>query len=161
MRSLLADAIALAAQAHRGQVDKAGEPYILQPIGVLLRIREQGHRVEVQAAAVLHDVVEDTKVTLEDVAALSPEDLEERLLRTIEAGRDAGGQHGGQQSAALLVYDNRPFAHVDLRVDVHTEPIGELRRVFDVYRPAIPYYNLRQVDARVPPLHDWLAARAR
>ncbi len=46
------------------------------------------------------------------------EDLEERLLRTIEAGRDAGGQHGGQQSAALLVYDNRPFAHVDLRVDV-------------------------------------------
>jgi hypothetical protein len=42
---------------------------------------------------------------------------------------------------------------------VHAEPIGELRRVFDVYRPAIPYYNLRQVDARVPPLHDWLAAR--
>ena len=33
------------------------------------------------------------------------EDLEERLLRGIEAGRDAGGQHGGQQSAALLVYD--------------------------------------------------------
>ena len=46
-------------------------------------------------------------------------------------------------------------------VDVHAEPIGELRRVFDVYRPAIPYYNLRQVDARVPPLHDWLAARPR
>lgn len=89
------------------------------------------------------------------------DDLEERLLRAIEAGRDAGGQHGGQRSAALLVYDDRPFAHVDLRVDVHAEPIGELRRVFDVYRPAIPYYNLRQVDARVPPLDDWLAARAR
>ena len=93
-------------------------------------------------------------------AADPAEDLEERLLRTIEAGRDAGGQHGGQQSAALLVFDDRPFAHVDLRVDVHAEPIGELRRVFDVYRPAIPYYNLRQVDARVPPLHDWLAVPA-
>jgi uncharacterized Ntn-hydrolase superfamily protein len=91
----------------------------------------------------------------------SAEDLEERLLRAIEAGRDVGGQHGGQQSAALLVFDDRPFAHVDLRVDVHAEPIGELRRVFDVYRPAIPYYNLRQVDARVPPLHEWLAARPR
>ncbi len=83
------------------------------------------------------------------------EDLEERLMRAVEAGRDAGGQHG-QQSAALLVYDDRPFAHVDLRVDVHDEPVGELRRVFDAYRPAIPYYYLREVDARVPPLHDWL-----
>jgi uncharacterized Ntn-hydrolase superfamily protein len=89
------------------------------------------------------------------------EDLEERLVRSVEAGRDAGGQHGGQRSAALLVYDDKPFAHVDLRVDVHAEPIGELRRVFDVYRPAIPYYNLRQVDARVPPLDDWLSQHAR
>jgi uncharacterized Ntn-hydrolase superfamily protein len=87
------------------------------------------------------------------------EALEERLLRGLEAGRDAGGQHGGQRSAALLVYDDQSFAHVDLRVDVHDEPVGELRRVFDVYRPAIPYYNLRQVDARVPPLDDWLRAR--
>lgn len=89
------------------------------------------------------------------------EDLEERLMRAIEAGRDAGGQHGGQQSAALLVHADRSFAHVDLRVDVHPEPIGELRRVFDAYRPAIPYYNLRQVDARVPPLADWLRDRPR
>ncbi|HEX2173969.1 MAG TPA: DUF1028 domain-containing protein, partial [Dehalococcoidia bacterium] len=38
------------------------------------------------------------------------DDLEERLLRGIEAGRDAGGQHGGQRSAALLVYDDQAFA---------------------------------------------------
>jgi uncharacterized Ntn-hydrolase superfamily protein len=89
------------------------------------------------------------------------QDLEERLMRTIEAGRDAGGQHGGQQSAALLVVDDRPFAYVDLRVDVHEEPVGELRQVFDAYRPAIPYYNLRQIDARVPPLPDWLRGHRR
>lgn len=88
------------------------------------------------------------------------EDLEERLMQSLEAGRDAGGQHGGQQSAALLVYDTKPFAHVDLRVDVADEPVGELRRVFEVFKPAIPYYNLRQVDARVPPLHDWLEQQA-
>lgn len=97
---------------------------------------------------------------MESVFTANPEeDLEERLLQSIEAGRDAGGQHGGQQSAALLVYDTKPFAHVDLRVDVHEEPIGELRRVFNTFRPTIPYYNLRQVDARVPPLHEWLADR--
>jgi len=88
------------------------------------------------------------------------QELEERLMRSLEAGRDAGGQHGGQRSAALLVCDDRPFAHVDLRVDVHDEPIAELRRVFEVYKPAIPYYNLRQVDARVPPLDDWLREQA-
>ena len=70
--SLLEAAIEMAVQAHRGQVDKAGEVYLLHPLRVMLRVREQGYRVEVQAAAVLHDVVEDTSVTLDDVAALDP-----------------------------------------------------------------------------------------
>jgi (p)ppGpp synthase/HD superfamily hydrolase len=70
--SLLEAAIEMAVQAHRGQVDKAGEVYLLHPLRVMLRVREHGHRVEVQAAAVLHDVVEDTAVTLDDVAALDP-----------------------------------------------------------------------------------------
>ncbi len=85
------------------------------------------------------------------------EDLEERLLRCVEAGRDAGGQHGGQRSAALLVYDSKSFSRVNLRVDIHQEPVAELRRIFDVYRPAIPYYDMRQVDPRVQSLDDWLA----
>lgn len=89
--------------------------------------------------------------------ANSDDPLEDRLMRGIEAGRDAGGQHGGQRSAAILVHRDKPFAEVDLRVDVHDEPVGELRRVYDVFRPAIPYYNWRLVDARVPPLDDWLA----
>ena len=89
------------------------------------------------------------------------EDLEERLMRCIEAGRDAGGQHGGQRSAALLVYDSKSFSRVNLRVDIHEEPVAELRRIFDVYRPAIPYYDLRQVDPRVMSLDDWLATHPR
>jgi uncharacterized Ntn-hydrolase superfamily protein len=87
------------------------------------------------------------------------EDLEERLMRSIEAGRDAGGQHGGQESAALLVYDRKTFSRVDLRVDLHEEPVGELRRIFDLYRPAIPYYDERQVDPRIPPAYEWLTER--
>jgi uncharacterized Ntn-hydrolase superfamily protein len=90
----------------------------------------------------------------------SDEDLEERLLRSIEAGRDAGGQPEGQRSAALVVYDRKDFARVDLRIDLHEEPVGELRRIFDLYRPAIPYYELRQVDPPVPPLDQWLAERS-
>lgn len=81
-------------------------------------------------------------------------DLEERLLRGIEAGREAGGERAPQRSAALLAYSDKPFAHVDLRVDVHDDPVGELRRAFDAFRPAIPYYNLRQVDP--PGARRWL-----
>ncbi|MDQ3548342.1 MAG: DUF1028 domain-containing protein [Chloroflexota bacterium] len=84
------------------------------------------------------------------------DDLEARLLRAIEAGRDAGGQPVGQRSAALLVYDRKAFSRVDLRVDLHEEPVGELRRIFDLYRPSIPYYEMRQVDPHVPGLDAWL-----
>jgi uncharacterized Ntn-hydrolase superfamily protein len=85
--------------------------------------------------------------------------LEDRLMTALEAGRDAGGQHGGQRSAAILVYGAKTFAEINLRVDIHREPVGELRRIFDAYKPAIPYYNLRQADPTVPPLDDWLAER--
>lgn len=87
-----------------------------------------------------------------EAAADAP--FEERLMRAIEAGRNAGGQHGGQNSAALVVYGDDFFPKVDLRVDVHDEPVGELRRVFDAFSPAIGYYAARQRDPRVPPLHE-------
>jgi uncharacterized Ntn-hydrolase superfamily protein len=88
------------------------------------------------------------------------EDLEERLLRAVEAGRDAGGQPNGQRSAALLVYGDKTFSRVNLRVDIHESPEAELRRIFDRYRPAIPYYDMRQTDPRVPGLDAWLAEHA-
>lgn len=52
-------AIALAAQAHEGQVDKAGAPYILHPLRVMLAVNGTLPRI----VAVLHDVLEDTALT--------------------------------------------------------------------------------------------------
>ncbi|MFD9330396.1 DUF1028 domain-containing protein [Streptomyces sp. NPDC060065] len=90
------------------------------------------------------------------------EDLEERLLRAIEAGRDAGGEPDGQVSAAMIVYGRYEFPLVNLRADIHSEPVGELRRVFDWYRPLIPYHTHRTLDpGSVPPLHDALTAAGR
>lgn len=66
--------------------------------------------------------------------------LEERLLQALEAGRDAGGQNGGQHSAGLHSYDREIYAYVDLRVDEHVEPVGELRRIYNEQKPLIPYY---------------------
>jgi (p)ppGpp synthase/HD superfamily hydrolase len=59
----LEDAIALAVQAHRGQVDKHGQPYILHPLRVMFRL----HGEVAQTVGVLHDVVEDSGVTFDDL----------------------------------------------------------------------------------------------
>lgn len=56
-------AIAIAARAHEGQVDKAGAPYILHPLRVMLAVKGK----QAQMAAVLHDVLEDTLVTAGDL----------------------------------------------------------------------------------------------
>lgn len=61
--TLLSDAVAFAANAHRGQTDKAGAPYILHVLRVMLRVRG----LDEQIAAVLHDTVEDTDTTLDRV----------------------------------------------------------------------------------------------
>ena len=65
----LSIAIAHAATAHAGQEYGEG-PYILHPIRVMLRVRDAGGTVEQQQAAVLHDVVEDTRYGHGDIMAL-------------------------------------------------------------------------------------------
>ncbi len=71
-------AIALAAKAHEGQVDKAGAPYILHPLRVMLRVKT----IEERITAVLHDVVEDTSVTLDILRA---EGFSEAVIEAIGA----------------------------------------------------------------------------
>lgn len=53
-------AISIALEAHKGQKDKGGNPYILHPLAVMNRLET----IEEKIVAVLHDVVEDTDVTL-------------------------------------------------------------------------------------------------
>lgn len=64
---MLAKAIAYAAAAHEGQVDKQGEAYILHPMRVVLALRAKGFPEVFQVVAVLHDTVEDTPATLTDI----------------------------------------------------------------------------------------------
>ncbi|WP_210408220.1 HD domain-containing protein [Allokutzneria sp. NRRL B-24872] len=58
-------AIALATRAHEGQLDKAGQPYIKHPLRVMDNVEGTAHRM----AAVLHDVIEDTPFTADDLRA--------------------------------------------------------------------------------------------
>jgi uncharacterized Ntn-hydrolase superfamily protein len=87
--------------------------------------------------------------------ASAAESLAERLMRALEAGRDAGGQPEGQNSAALQVFGDQPFPLVDLRVDLHDQPEAELRRLWDWFCPMVPYYVQRAHTPAVPRWWQW------
>ena len=63
--STLERAIEIAVKAHAGQIDKAGEPYILHPLRLMFAVNGMYTRM----VAVLHDVVEDTSVTIDNLKA--------------------------------------------------------------------------------------------
>ncbi len=59
----LDSAIALASEAHRGQFDKAGQPYILHPLRLMFCFVRESDRI----VAVLHDVIEDSPFTIDEL----------------------------------------------------------------------------------------------
>ena len=67
-------------------------------------------------------------------------DLSDRLIAALEGGQEAGGDARGRQSAALLVVGERKSKSgygdrlIDLRVEDHTEPIAELKRLLQLHR---------------------------
>ena len=71
--------------------------------------------------------------------------LAARLLSGIAAGEAAGGEIAAVASAALLVVDRESFPFVDLRVDRHADPLGELARLWEAYAPQAEDYVLRAV----------------
>ncbi|MFC8147003.1 RelA/SpoT family protein [Streptomyces paradoxus] len=63
----LRHAYVLAESSHRGQMRKSGEPYITHPLAVTLILAELGAETTTLTASLLHDTVEDTDVTLDQV----------------------------------------------------------------------------------------------
>ena len=70
-------ALGIAYKAHIGQLDKGGSPYILHPVRVALHCQTEDEKI----VALLHDVVEDTSITFED---LKTEGLDDRLLEALK-----------------------------------------------------------------------------
>lgn len=65
--AILSRAYVLAESSHRGQMRKSGEPYITHPLAVTLILAELGAETTTLTASLLHDTVEDTEVTLDQV----------------------------------------------------------------------------------------------
>ena len=76
--STLERAIAIAAEAHAGTVDRAGKPYILHPLRVMMRVEGDDEKI----VAALHDVVEGSDWTLEMLRA---EGFSKRIVEAVDA----------------------------------------------------------------------------
>src|SRR5258708_16184187 len=83
--STLERAIVIAAEGHAGQLDKAGNPYILHPLRVMLRLDTNEERI----AGVLHDVVEDCGWTIDN---LRDKGFSAAVLRAAEAVTKSAGE---------------------------------------------------------------------
>ena len=83
----LGRAISIAAEAHAGQKDRAGAPYILHPIRLMIQMDSE----DAMMAAVLHDVVEDSTWTLDD---LRKEGFSNEVLNAVDSltHRDKEGE---------------------------------------------------------------------
>ncbi len=82
----LEDAIILATNAHKGQKDRNDEPYIMHPIRVMAQLWRHDERM----VAVLHDVIEDTSVTLDDLRKAGYTDRIVDAVDAISRRKDAG-----------------------------------------------------------------------
>lgn len=74
---MLEKAILIATKAHQGQIDKAGQPYILHPLRVMMNCETDVEKI----CAVLHDVVEDTTITLDN---LKEDGFSEDILEVVD-----------------------------------------------------------------------------
>jgi uncharacterized Ntn-hydrolase superfamily protein len=76
-------------------------------------------------------VLDDTAAAYRSNAALP---FPRRLIAAMRAGEAAGGDKRGRQSAALVIYGEEEWPALDLRVDDHADPLGELDRLEQVSR---------------------------
>jgi uncharacterized Ntn-hydrolase superfamily protein len=83
-------------------------------------------------------VIEETAATYATSTHLP---FARRLLAALRAGEAAGGDNRGKQSAAMLIHDSEEYPYLDIRVDDHADPLGELARLEEVSRGRYLHYR--------------------
>lgn len=106
---LLDKAIAIAVEAHTGQTDKAGRPYILHPLHLMMQMDTDEERI----TAVLHDVVEDSEMTLADL-------------------RNAGFPAPVLDALALLTHDKSQLSYDAYITAVQANPLARRVKMADL-----------------------------
>ena len=119
---MLSSALKIAVGAHDGQYDSGGNPYILHPLRVMYLVKSTDE--ELLCIAVLHDVVEDSATTWEDLREAC---LSERVISAVRALTKIPGQSYDEYRDA--VFANRDAMQVKLADLRHNTDIRRLKGV--------------------------------
>jgi uncharacterized Ntn-hydrolase superfamily protein len=87
-------------------------------------------------------------------AARPNDHLGDRLIAAMQGALAAGGEAGPVHSAGLLVVADVPWPIVDLRCDWSDDPIGELSKLWRLWRPQIDDYVTRAINPLAAPGYD-------
>ncbi|RZG67525.1 HD domain-containing protein [Acinetobacter junii] len=135
-------AIAFAATKHMGQVDKANAPYILHPLRVMMNVST----IQQKIVAVLHDVLEDTNTTVDELYELGCDnDIVEAILALTKLkgeSRTEAAKRTLQNPIALVVKiaditDNMDLSRIHSPTDKDFERIKEYQLVRDILTQSI------------------------
>lgn len=147
MPATLEDAIVLAATHHKGQFDKAGQPYILHPLRVMANLGREANETQ-RISAVLHDIVEDTEVTFQD---LRDQGFGEEVVQAVDALTKRPHEKDDYMVAIQRVSQNETARRVkiadltdNLDLSRITNPTAKDEARLEKYRVALAF--LRDLD---------------
>lgn len=167
-------ALSFATTAHTGQTRRSGEPYVTHPIAVAETVADWGLDHEAVMAALLHDVAEDTPVTIPEIAALFGENVAGMVdgvtkLAAIEALAGSAGDNARLESTnenlrKLLLATAKDFRVIlikladrlhNLRTLDHLSPDKRLRiarESLDVFAPLADRLGMGQLKCEIEDL---------
>lgn len=137
----LENAITLAVQKHAGQLDKGDQPYILHPLRVMLQLQQPDQQI----VAVLHDILEDTNTTVQDLQNLG---FQTHIIQAIQAltklpheTRVQAAMRTAQNRLACAVKiadvkDNMNLARIPTPTARDLARLEEYRQVLDILQKA-------------------------
>jgi (p)ppGpp synthase/HD superfamily hydrolase len=131
---LLGKVLVLATNAHAGQFDRGGKPYILHPLKVMHYLKTDDE--ELQCIALLHDVIEDTDTSWKDLEELG---CTERVLNAVKALTKLPGQTYDEYKET--VFANEDAMRVKLCDLRHNTDIRRLKGVTQKDVDRIAKYN--------------------
>lgn len=120
--SILSKMLVIATNAHAGQFDKGGKPYILHPLAVMQLLDSSDE--ELQAIAIGHDVIEDTNVTYKD---LRDAGITERVIEGIRSLTKQPGQTYNEYKEQ--VFKNMDAMKVKIADLTHNTDIRRLKGI--------------------------------
>ena len=173
--ALLRKAWAVGAAAHEGQVRQSGEPYITHPVAVARILATLGLDVETLVAAILHDTIEDTPITRDDVAAQFGETVAELVdgVTKLEKLRFANRQEAAAESfRKMLLAMSRDLRVILIKLADRLHNMRTLgaqpgpareriaRETLEIYAPIAQRLGMNKIKAELQDLgfralHPW------